>query len=163
MNVIPLQPEGQLWLPAFFCAHWGSEEVVVHETVYHPARLPGFCVRMDGEIVGVITYSLTGDACEIVSLDSLRPGQGIGSALMITVEEVARASGCRSVWLVTTNDNLNALRFYQKRGYRLVKLRPGAVDQARQLKPQIPCLGEDGIPIRDELEFEKKLDRGRPD
>lgn len=159
MNIIPLQPEDQLWLPAFFCAHWGGEEMVVHETIYHPARLPGFCARMGGEIVGVLTYNLTGDACEIVSLDSLRPGQGIGSALMTAVEEVARASGCRSIWLVTTNDNLNALRFYQKRGYRLVKLRAGAVDRARQVKPQIPYLGENGIPIRDELDLEKKLDR----
>jgi hypothetical protein len=62
------------------------------------------------------------------------------------------------VWLVTTNDNLVALRFYQRRGFRLSALRPGAVDEARRrLKPAIPDAGAFGIPLRDELELELRL------
>ncbi len=60
--------------------------------------------------------------------------------------------------VVTTNDNLNALRFYQKRGFILVQLRPNALARSRQLKPQIPLVGMDGIPLRDEIELEMDLD-----
>jgi hypothetical protein len=55
---------------------------------------------------------------------------------------------------VTTNDNLGALAFYQRLGFRLSALRPGAVDEARAtLKPEIPATGEEGLPLRDELEL----------
>jgi GNAT superfamily N-acetyltransferase len=73
------------------------------------------------------------------------------------VEREARNRGCRSVWLVTTNDNLHALGFYQRRGYRIVRVDPGAVDRARAMKPAIPLLGNDEIPIHDELVLEKRL------
>lgn len=127
---------------------------MAHGTVYRPAGLPGFLAAWDGESAGVVTYHLEGDACEIVTLDSLRPGQGIGTALIEAVRAVAAEAGCRRLWLITTNDNLHALGFYQKRGFRLVAIHAGAVDQARKLKPAIPRLGSDGIPIRDELELE---------
>ncbi len=54
---------------------------------------------------------------------------------------------------MTSNDNLRALRFYQRRGFRLKELRPGAVDEARRLKPQIPLGGAEGIPMREEIEL----------
>ena len=67
-------------------------------------------------------------------------------------------AGCASVWLTTTNYNLDALRFYQRRGFRLVRVRPGAVDEARQtMKPEIPEVGSFGIPMRDELDLERRL------
>ena len=91
---------------------------------------------------------------EVVTLDSLRPGRGIGTALIEAVKSAASAAGCRRLWLITTNDNLHALGFYQKRGFRLVAVHPGAVDAARRLKPEIPLNGNDGIPIRDEIELE---------
>ena len=62
--------------------------------------------------------------------------------------EVARRVGCTQVWLTTTNDNLDALRFYQRRGFRLARIRPGAMDAARaSLKPEIPEVGSHGIPM----------------
>ena len=74
------------------------------------------------------------------------------------VERIASAEGCRDLWLITTNDNVDALRFYQRRGFRLVKLHPGGVDRSREfLKPEIPETGEYGIAIRDELELQKEL------
>ena len=60
-------------------------------------------------------------------------------------------------WLVTANDNTAAVRCYQRRGFRLVALRPNAVDQARRLKPSIPLYGDDGVPILDELDLELSL------
>ena len=95
-----------------------------------------------------------GDSCEIVSLDSLVSGIGIGSALVAAAQAMARSAGCRRLWLITTNDNLAALRFYQKRGFRLVAVHVGAVDGARRLKPEIPAVGLDGIALHDELELE---------
>ena len=70
----------------------------------------------------------------------------------------AREAGCRRLWLVTTNDNVDALRFYQRRGFRLTELQAGAVDVSRAtLKPSIPEVGDHGIPIRDELVLERSL------
>ena len=66
-----------------------------------------------------------------------------------------RPSGARRLWLITTNDNVDALRFYQRRGFRLVRVHAGAVDRSRAaLKPGIPEAGDHGIPLRDELELE---------
>lgn len=145
------------WLPGFLVRHWGSTQMVYSGSVHQLDQLPGFVARMDGEPVGLITYEIKGDQCQIVSLDSLRERHGIGSALMEAVERQALMQGVRRMWLITTNDNLNALRFYQKRGYVLVRIHRNAVEAARRLKPEIPLVGNDGIPIRDEIELEKLL------
>jgi ribosomal protein S18 acetylase RimI-like enzyme len=107
--------------------------------------------------VGLLTYAVRGEACEIVTLNSWAEGLGVGTALLAAARETARAAGCRRLWLVTTNDNLPALRFYQRRGFRLVAVHAGAVDEARKIKPQIPVIGLDGIPLRDELELAMEL------
>ena len=76
---------------------------------------------------------------------------GAGTALLSGVQAVARRAGCRRLWVVTTNDNVDALRFYQRRGLRLAHLRPGAVDESRKaLKPEIPQTGSHHIPLRDD-------------
>lgn len=93
----------------------------------------------------------------MVTLDALRQRTGVGSALLARVVEHAAEHGCRRVWLITTNDNFEAIRFYERRGMRLIAVHPGAVDEARRLKPSIAARGEYGIPIHDELEFELRL------
>ncbi len=123
----------------------------------HAHELPGFVAHEHGEALGLATYTLDGGECEIVTIDSLVEGRGVGSALLEAVAEAARRAGCRRVWLVTTNDNLPALRFYQKSGFVLASLRRNAVTSSRNLKPEIPQFGVDGIPIRDELELELEL------
>jgi ribosomal protein S18 acetylase RimI-like enzyme len=77
--------------------------------------------------------------------------------LLEAAAATARERGCRRLVLMTTNDNLGALRFYQRRGFRLVARRPGAVDAARARKPAIPPIGDFGIPLRDELELQRAL------
>jgi len=79
---------------------------------------------------------------------------------MISIAEVEE-NGCRRVWLITSNDNLDALRFYQRRGLRLVAVHRGAIDEARRVKPSIPATGEYGIPVRDEIELELQLRGGQ--
>jgi len=145
-------------LAALAASLWGDDLMVVHGRSYYLSRLPGFVAEAGGEVAGLATYVLEGGACELVSLDSLRPNGGVGTALLRAVEGAARAAGCRRLWLVTTNDNLHALGFYQRRGYTLVAVHRGAVAAARALKPAIPLVGEGGIPIRDEIELELHLD-----
>ena len=93
----------------------------------------------------------------MATLDSTRPDIGIGTRLIQAVTQAAQAAGCKRLWLITTNDNLHALRFYQKRGFTLVSIYRNAVDAARQMKPHIPLIGDDQIPLHDEIELEMML------
>ena len=140
-------------------ATWHGEAVVAHDERLYPARLPGFVAVSEGEIAGHITYRGDGERCEVTSIDAIPHHAGIGTMLLDAVIEAAPKAGHRTVWLTTTNDNLDAIRFYQRRGFRLCALRPGAVDRARAtLKPEIPLVGSYGIPMRDELDLELELD-----
>jgi GNAT superfamily N-acetyltransferase len=125
--------------------------------VHEPAKLPGFVAMADDRIVGVITYRADGDEIEVVTLNSYEEGRGIGSALIDRVAAVGRELRVRRLWLITTNDNTWAMRFYQRRGSSLAAAYPRAIAASRQLKPAISLVGNDGIPIRDELEFEFSL------
>jgi GNAT superfamily N-acetyltransferase len=136
---------------------WGSEIVSAHGAVYRPAELPGFAAAKGNEWLGLLTYHIDAGACEIITVDSLAPNAGIGTALIEAVRQAARLAGCRRLWLITTNDNTAALRFYQKRGFTLAALHRDAVSRSRQLKPEVPLTGNDGIPIRDEIELEMIL------
>jgi GNAT superfamily N-acetyltransferase len=137
---------------------WGGETMVVHDTVFRPAELPAF-VAVDGsDLVGLVTYEQGTESWHVLSLDSLVPGHGIGSGLLDLVDGAARGFGCRHITLVTTNDNVDAIRFYQRRGYRIASIDRGAIDRARKIKPSIPLIGLHGIPIRDELTMVKDLD-----
>ena len=120
-------------------------------------KLDGFLLQEKNKIIGLITYKFFGDVCEIVSLDSKKENIGIGTALLKEVEMVAIESNCKKLRLITTNDNLRALQFYQKRGYCLTKIYLNAMDEVRKVKPDIPLLGENNIPLRDEIELEKRL------
>ena len=157
MNIRQLTAEDLPRLREYWKNHWGDEFVIAHGVIYRPDILDGF-VALDGdEWVGEITYMFSGDDCEIVSIDSLREGQGIGTKLINAAVEEARKHQCKRVFLITTNDNLNALGFYQKRGFELVAVYRGAVNESRKLKPSIPLVGMNNIPLRDEIELEMSL------
>ncbi len=135
-------------------ASWGGTTVVAHGTRYDASSLPALVAEKDGRLVGVLTYSIGDSGLEVVSLDALPRRGGVGSALLAAVTVVAREAGIRRVWLMTTNDNLDALRFYQRRGMRIAAVAPGAVDAARAVKPFIPLVGAYGIELHDELTLE---------
>ncbi len=153
---ITIRPVGEsdrpilAWLVAEL---WGSEHVAVHGNVLHPAELPGFIAERSRRIVGLLTYQLIGDMLEIVTLNAIERRAGIGTLLIEAAAGTARHFRCHEIRLTTTNDNVDALRFYQRRGFRLAELRPGAVDRSRQEKPQIPRTGDYGIPLRDEIDL----------
>jgi ribosomal protein S18 acetylase RimI-like enzyme len=132
---------------------WGSELVAVHGTVLRPAEMPGFIAERSRRVVGLLTYQLVGDMLEIVTLNAIERRAGVGTRLIEAVASAARHFGCREIRLTTTNDNVDALRFYQRRGFRLAELRPGAVDRSRQEKPEIPMVGDYGIPLHDEIDL----------
>ncbi|HVO42864.1 MAG TPA: GNAT family N-acetyltransferase [Aggregatilineales bacterium] len=157
LTVRPLEAADREWLRDFSRAAWGAEIVVAHGVIYRPHELPGF-VALDGATpIGASTFQIEHHQCEIVTIASLRERMGVGKALINAVVEAAQRWNCTRVWLITTNDNTNALRFYQKRGFRLVAVHRDAVMAARALKPEIPLIGLDGIPIRDEIELEMLL------
>lgn len=157
-NIKRLTENDRSALREFWKEHWGDEFMVARGRVYTIEELTGFAVTDEDTWLGLVTFVIEGASCEITSLDSLREDQGIGVALIEAVKTEARKRGCSRVTLITTNDNTHALRFYQKRGFVLTALRPGAIEESRKLKPGIPLTGNDGIPIRDELELELRLD-----
>ncbi len=157
-EILPLEDADRPWVGEAIAAHWGSAEVVVHGERYRPQELEGF-LAVDGspEPVGLLTYRVQAAECEVVTLNSFRPSIGIGRALMDRVREIASRRSCRRLWLVTTNDNLPAVRFYQRIGLRVVAIHRDEVTRSRELKPEIPERGLDGIPLRDEWELELRL------
>jgi GNAT superfamily N-acetyltransferase len=157
IKVRPVESADHAWIAGLMRREWAAETMVVHGAVYSPAELPGFVAEVAGKAVGLLTYVIDVESCEVVTLNSLAPGLGIGGRLIEAVRRKAVKTGCQRLWLVTTNDNLQALAFYQKRGFRLADLRPGAVDEARKIKPEIPLTGESGISIHDEIELEIQI------
>ena len=131
---------------------WGSEIVAVHGSSLRPAELGGFIAERSQRLVGLLTYQLVGNVLEIVTLNAIDRRAGIGTMLIEAAVSKARRFGCGEVRLTTTNDNVDALRFYQRRGFRLAEVRPGADNQARQQKPEIPRVGDYGIPLHDEID-----------
>jgi ribosomal protein S18 acetylase RimI-like enzyme len=157
IHIRPLTPADREWANALLRESWGGTLMVSRGQVHDLATLPGFVALAGEERVGLATYRIANGACEVTSLDSLRERIGVGTALLAAVREAATTAGCRRLWLITTNDNTRALRFYQRRGLRLVAVHRDALAESRRLKPQIPLLGIDGIPLRDEIELELPL------
>jgi ribosomal protein S18 acetylase RimI-like enzyme len=150
------------WLRAVLLERWGGEPIVGRGRAHRVGDLEGFVASIGDEPAGVLTYRIDADVCEIVTLDAFREGVGVGHALVEAVTARARAAGARTLLVMTTNDNLGALRFYQRAGFRLSELRPGAVDEARRVKPTIPPIGYDDIAIRDELDLVRNLSDDPP-
>ncbi|MGE5672985.1 MAG: GNAT family N-acetyltransferase [Mycobacterium leprae] len=145
------------WLAALWQEEWGGELMVTKGSTYRLQDLQALLAFAAGTPVGAATYRLDGRECELMSINARLGGQGIGTRLLAAVEACAREAGAHRVWLITSNDNLDALRFYQRRGYRLTAVHPNAIDEARRLKPTIPTVGDHGIPLHDELELAKEL------
>ena len=154
ISVRPAMPADRPAVDAFLAAH--EVALVARRDELVDARLhPALIAEVDGALAGVATWIAADGQLELLTLHAAEPWGGAGSALIAAARTAARAIGARRLWLITTNDNLDALRFYQRRGLRLVKVDAGAVDRSRATrKPSIPAAGLHDIPIRDELELE---------
>jgi len=153
MAVRPVQESDRPTVEWLTTQLWGAAEVAVHDGVFYPATLPGFIAERGGRIAGLVTFQLRPGLLEIVTINALDLYQGIGTLLIEAVRAEAKRQGCHQITLTTTNDNIGALRFYQRRGFRLAAIRPGAVDRSRRRKPEIPRTGDFGIPLRDEIDL----------
>ena len=157
IEIRPIDPADAVWVRELLTERWLSEKVVSRGRVHQADTLPGFIAWQGENRIGLVTYEIEDEECEIVTLDSLAEGLGIGTELLKSVLQAAVKAKCNRAWLVTTNDNINALRFYQTRGFLLAALHRNAIEESRKLKPEIPARGFDNIALRDEIEFEMVL------
>ncbi|HEX4724061.1 MAG TPA: GNAT family N-acetyltransferase [Pseudonocardiaceae bacterium] len=158
VTVRPIEPADRPAVRRIQVEQWDAETSVGHGVVFHPAELDGFLAIDGSEIIGMLTYTPPVDGVmEIVTIDALRQREGIGTQLIDAAVSEAASLGAQRVVLTTTNDNVDALRFYQRRGFRLCALRAGQVSESRKLKPEIPPTGSYGIPLTDELELEREI------
>ncbi|MFC1898604.1 GNAT family N-acetyltransferase [Candidatus Cloacimonadota bacterium] len=154
MQIRKIKPFDKLWIDNLFIREWGSTKIVTQGKLYDVNDLLGFIAEIGIKRVGFITYRIDHDECEVISLNSLKSGLGIGKVLLSEVIEQARNNNCKRVWLITTNDNRKAQKFYEHLGWELVKIHKNAIAISRKLKPEIPLLGFNDIPIRDEFKYE---------
>jgi ribosomal protein S18 acetylase RimI-like enzyme len=162
LEIAPLTGGDRAWARSLLRERWGSESIVTRGRIHRADLLPALVAWRDGARAGLLTYRLAGPECEIVSLDAVAPGHGVGSALIDAARRVAVDAGCRRLWLITTNDNAGAQRLYARLGFRLACLHGNALEESRRLKPSIPVIGLAGLPLRDELEYERGLAPSRP-
>lgn len=153
----PITDDDRRELRELLDRRWGGRTIVTRARIHDASTLPGFLAREGGRLLGAITLSVEGRDCEVVTFDSLDEGRGVGAVLLGRAEEWAREQGCDRLWLVTTNDNLRAIGFYQRRGFRILAVHPDAVTRSRELKPDIPERGQGGVPVVDEIELERLL------
>lgn len=158
LRIEPPQTEAdQAWLVDLWRQEWGGEIMVSRGKSYRLQELAALIAWQGAERVGLATYYIHGQNCELMSLNAVARGYGVGSALLAATEAQARRNGCTRLWMITSNDNIDAVKFYQRQGYRLVAVHLGAIDEARQVKPSIPLTGFFDIPIHDEWELSKGL------
>jgi len=150
--------DDHIWVKKFLKGHWGSSLIIVHGQEIKADEMNGFyAVDESGENIGLVTYDINIDECQIVTLNSNNEKMGVGSTLLNAVKNVAIDKFCKRLWLITTNDNIEALQFYQKNGFVIREIRLNEIERSRAIKPEIPHVGMHDIPIRDEIELERKL------
>ena len=149
-----IERQDKSWIGEFIKNKWGTKNVISRRQEYQVETLPGFVAIQDNEYAGLITFSIKNGECQIVTLDSIVENIGIGTTLLENVIDYAFQNKCKRVWLITTNDNTPALRFFQTRKFKIKAIYCNEIEYSRKLKPEIPLFGIDSIPIRDEIELE---------
>jgi ribosomal protein S18 acetylase RimI-like enzyme len=154
ITIRPVLPEEKTALIQSITEEWGGTTMVSRGNVLYADKIPTLvAVADDGQVVGHLTYAEDEKEIELVTIKAEQERQGIGTKLIEELVSRARKMGKKRIVLITTNDNTDALRFYQRRGFVLKELRPDAITEARKIKPEIPEFGFHGIPIRDEIEL----------
>ena len=145
------------WVIDVLLENWASTTIVTRGISHEAENLPGLVAEIDGKRFGLLTYNIGNEDLEIVTMNAIEENKGVGTALLDEIENLARQKKCKRLWLITTNDNVDALRFYQKRDYEIRAVHRHSIEESRKIKPQLPLVGNYGIPIRDEIEIVKLL------
>ncbi|SFT04020.1 Acetyltransferase (GNAT) family protein [Paenibacillus sp. BC26] len=151
----PATSEDRDWLKALWVNEYGGDFVISRGKEHNLRDVEAFIAWRDGVRVGAASYRLTNGECELTNIHAIIRGKGIERKMLTFVEEIAKQAGSHHIWLVTTNDNVDAMRFYQRLGYRIIAVHPGAIDEVRKRKPAVPLVGFYGIPMLDEIELRK--------
>ncbi len=159
ITVRPLTEEDASWKEELLRRVWGGTTVARKGKVVEVLPLEGIVALEGTEPVGLLTYALRDGEFEIVTIQAEREGIGVGRALMDAALARARALDAGRVWLTTTANNARAISFYQRWGMDLVAFYRNGVARSRLVKPSIPLVDHNGVPIRHELEFELRLAR----
>lgn len=159
IEVQPLAAADAPWKRQFLIAGWGATAVARRGELVDAEPLEGFVAFSGDERVGLLTFDHQHPELEIVTIQSAYEGIGVGRALMDAALRRAEELQVGRMWLMTTNNNVRAVGFYQRWGMHLVALDPNGVERSRAVKPSIPLADASGVPIRDELEFEVRLPR----
>lgn len=157
LPVRPLTDEDEGWATDLLIDVMSGPPIASRGVLYDGSELPGLVAEHEGRPAGLLLHHLDDGELQIVYLASTIERVGAATSLLDAALSLAHDEGCRRAWLVTTNDNVAAFRFYQRRGWDLVALHLDALEESRRLKPTIPHIGHDGIPIRHELEFEVRI------
>ena len=141
----------------FMKNEWGDLTIISLGKIYYAEKLNGFVALNQEKVVGFVLYHVENNECEIIALYSDIENNGIGTALIKTMKDFAVKNNFKRLFLITTNDNVRAISFYQKNEFSIATIHVDTIKNSRKLKPQIPLYADNGLPIRDELEFEFKL------
>lgn len=151
------EPVDQEYIRTYWESSWGLPVVSTRRS-YSPEDVQGLVYRDEwGEPQGLVTWHVEGDSAELVTVDAYQQGRHIGGRLLNAAEAELLKRGVRHIMIVTTNDNLRAIGFYVRHGYRVTRIDLDGVARVRKIKPGVPLTGHDGLPLRDMLELEKDL------
>lgn len=148
------------WLQKYLSEEWGSDMIVSRGKIHKASECDGFIAFKNNQPIGVITFLIENNEMEALSINVLdsETKKGVGTKLAHKLLEYAKSlKNLKRIWGITTNDNVEAIKFHQQSGLKLVAIYPNAMEESRKLKASIPLIGLHGIPIRDEIELEYRL------
>ncbi|MFO1259104.1 MAG: GNAT family N-acetyltransferase [Gammaproteobacteria bacterium] len=153
IKIRSLTQDDALWLKNVIDNDWGGNPLVVRTVSYYPHKMAGLVAFQGAKRIGVLSYEIRKEICEIIVFEVFDKFQGIGTQMLDSLKEIVKKEGCKQIYLMTTNDNLDALRFYQKRGFIISGIHIDSVKKSREIKPTIGLTGDYGIPVRDEIDL----------
>lgn len=157
MKYVPVNDANRKQIKRLLIDQWYTTDMIIRGVSVDMTKAGGIAAYEKESIVGLVLYAITDSICHLISLNSLIRHKGIATELISRVADIARGGHCTKIVAVTTNDNIDAIRFYQKRGFDMAYLYHDALAVSRKMKPQIPLMAENGIPMRHEIQFELDL------
>jgi ribosomal protein S18 acetylase RimI-like enzyme len=152
-----VKQDDRAWPAQEITREFASTRVFSAHQMFDTNELPALVAKRDGRRCGLASYRIDGAECELVAFLTTERRAGVGTALVDALRDLAIARGCRRLFLTTSNDNLEAMAFYQKRGFRFARIHRGSMDEARELISGLPATGDHGIPVHDDIEFDMPL------